>query len=151
VVHFQYGRAPDESNYVPNSPEYNPISPVSEPFIIMGSDIEWTNMEYKSAWNTLPKKHQAVLMTDEAWMTHTLETMSKGETLVSDFILPKDARIPPLTGLNFGNEALNELVSQLSEGQRGILSAEVKPKMTGEEKQAFLNILKPMLHALVKY
>jgi hypothetical protein len=155
VVHFQYGKAPDESEYFPDSPEYNPISPVSEPFVIIGSDIEWTNMEYKSAWNTLPKKHQAVLMTDEAWMTHTLDTISKrmgkGEIIVSDFILPKDARIPPLSGLNFGNDALTELVSQLGEGQRNILSAEVKPKMTAEEKQAFLNILKPMLQALVKY
>ena len=155
VVHFQYGKAPDESEYFPDSPEYNPISPVSEPFVIMADTIEWTNMEYKSAWNTLPKKHQAVLMTDEAWMTHTLDTISKrmgkGEIIVSDFILPKDARIPPLSGLNFGNDALTELVSQLGEGQRNILSAEVKPKMTAEEKQAFLNILKPMLQALVKY
>jgi len=155
VVHFQYGKAPDDSEYFPDSPEYNPISPVSEPFVIIGDTIEWTNMEYKSAWNTLPKKHQEVLMTDEAWMTHTLETMSsrmgKGEIIVSDFILPKDARIPPLSGLNFVNDALTELVSQLGEGQRSILSAEVKPKMTAEEKQAFLNILKPMLQALVKY
>ena len=155
VVHFQYGKAPDESEYFPDSPEYNPISPVSEPFVIIADTIEWTNMEYKSAWNTLPKKHQAALMTDEAWMTHTLDTMSKrmgkGEKIVADFILPKDTRIPPLSGLNFGNEALNELVSQLGEGQRNILSAEVKPKMTVEEKQAFLNILKPMLQTLVKY
>jgi hypothetical protein len=155
VVHFQYGKPPDESVYFPDSPEYNPISPPRDPFVIMADTIEWTNMEYKSAWNTLPKKHQAALMTDEAWMTHTLETistrMSKGEKIVSDFILPKDARIPPLSGLNFGNEALNELVSQLTEGQRSILSGEVKPKMTAEEKQAFLNILKPMLLTLVKY
>jgi hypothetical protein len=155
VVHFQYGKPPDESVYFPDSPEYNPISPPREPFVIIGNDIEWTNMEYKSVWNTFPKKHQAILMTDTVWMTHTLETMStrmsKGETLVSDFILPKDAKIPPLSGLNFVNEALNELVSQLTEGQRSILSGEVKAKMTGEEKQAFLNILKPMLLTLVKY
>jgi hypothetical protein len=151
VVHFQYGKPPDESVYAPNSPEYNPISPPPEPFVIIGDTIEWNNMEYKAAWETLPKKHQAVLMTDEAWLTHTLDKMSSNKTYVSDFIMPKDAKIPPLSGLNFGNEALTELVSQLTEVQRSILSAEVKPKMTGEEKQAFLNILKPMLQALVKY
>lgn len=151
VVHFQYGKPPDESVYAPNSPEYNPISPPPEPFVIMEDSIEWNNMEYKAAWETLPKKHQAVLMTDEAWLTHTLDKMSSNKTYVSDFIMPKDAKIPPLSGLNFGNEALTELVSQLTEVQRSILSAEVKPKMTGEEKQAFLNILKPMLQALVKY
>jgi hypothetical protein len=151
VVHFQYGKPPDESVYAPNSPEYNPISPPPEPFVIMEDTIEWNNMEYKAAWETLPKKHQAVLMTDEAWLTHTLDKISSNKTYVSDFIMPKDAKIPPLSGLNFGNEALTELVSQLTEVQRSILSAEVKPKMTGEEKQAFLNILKPMLQALVKY
>ena len=151
VVHFRYGKAPDESVYVPNSPEYNPISPPPEPFVIMGSDIEWNNMEYRAAWNTLPKKHQAVLMTDAVWLTHTLDKISSNETYLSDFILPKDARIPPLAGLNFGNNALTELVTQLTEGQRSILSDKIKPKMTTEEKQAFLNILKPMLHALVKY
>ena len=181
-----------EIDYVPNSPEL-------APYIIYDYGIEWNNQDYKNAWNKLPKYHQKELMNDPEWMKETLESMvaneaidvneiieqignnrrkpmrRKPDVLSNDLVLPSNLVIPPLileTGeLDFGNESINKLVSQLSEEQKRVLIDKiqfepipddgsvprkygVQPRtgnMTTVEKSEFTNMVQQMLKPRLRY
>jgi hypothetical protein len=183
---------PADFDYVPNSPEL-------APYIIYDYGIEWNNQDYKNAWNKLPKYHQKELMNDPEWMKETLESMvaneaidvneiieqignnrrkpmrRKPDVLSNDLVLPSNLTIPPLileTGeLDFGNESINKLVSQLSEEQKRVLVDEIKfepipddgsvprkygvqPRtgnMTTVEKSEFTNMVQQMLKPRLRY
>lgn len=179
-------------DYVPNSPEL-------APYIMYDYGIEWNNQDYKKAWNKLPKYHQTELMNDPDWMKETLESMVANESIDvneiiqqigdnrrkpmrrkqdvpnNDFILPSNMAIPPLiteTGeLDFGNESINKLVSQLAEEQKRVLIDQIESepipddgsvprkygvrprtgKMTTDEKSEFINMVQQMLKPRVRY
>jgi len=179
-------------DYVPNSPEL-------APYIIYDYGIEWNNQDYKNAWNKLPKYHQKELMNDPEWMKETLESMVANEAIdvneiieqignnrrkpmrqkmavpANDLVLPSNLAIPPLileTGeLDFGNESVNKLVSQLSEVQKRVLIDKiqfepipddgsvprkygVQPRtgnMTTVEKSEFTSMVQQMLKPRLRY
>ena len=179
-------------DYVPNSPEL-------APYIIYDYGIEWNNQDYKNAWNKLPKYHQKELMNDPEWMKETLESMVANEAIdvneiiqqigdnrrkpmrqkmavpANDLVLPSNLAIPPLileTGeLDFGNESINKLVSQLSEEQKHVLVDKiqfepipddgsvprkygVQPRtgnMTTVEKSEFTSMVQQMLKPRLRY
>jgi hypothetical protein len=182
----------NDYDYVPNSPEL-------APYIIYDYGIEWNNQDYKNAWNKLPKYHQTELLNDPDWLKETLESMVKNQAidvneiiqqigdnrrkpmrrkpdvLSNDLILPSNLAIPPLiseTGeLDFGNESINKLVSQLSGEQKHVLVDKiqfvpipddgsvprkygVQPRtgnMTAEEKSEFTSMLEQMLKPRLRY
>ena len=182
----------NDYDYVPNSPEL-------APYIIYDYGIEWNNQDYKNAWNKLPKYHQNELLNDPDWLKETLESMVKNQAIdvneiiqqignnrrkpmrqkmaapVNDLILPSNLAIPPLiseTGeLDFGNESINKLVSQLSGEQKHVLVDKiqfvpipddgsvprkygVQPRtgnMTAEEKSEFTSMLEQMLKPRLRY
>jgi hypothetical protein len=138
-------------------------------------------------------------MNDPDWMKETLESMVANESIDvneiiqqigdnrrkpmrrkqdvpnNDFILPSNMAIPPLiteTGeLDFGNESINKLVSQLAEEQKRVLIDQIESepipddgsvprkygvrprtgKMTTDEKSEFINMVQQMLKPRVRY
>jgi hypothetical protein len=99
----------------------------------------------------------------------------KPDVLSNDLVLPSNLTIPPLiseTGeLDFGNESINKLVSQLSEEQKRVLIDKiqfepipddgsvprkygVQPRtgnMTTVEKSEFTNMVQQMLKPRLRY
>ena len=156
---------PASHDYNPASPDYNPASPEYKPaddqlYNIQGNLVTWKNPVYGSVWDGLSLKYKDILIRDPKWMEETVEAFVDLKSTPGtrrEFILPSEIVIPPVVSegnqLDFGNDALNDLVEHLSSVQKGILIKAI-PKSESPSRsdlRSFVSMLNSMLAQSVDF